>query len=298
MRLGRWIGAIAGIGLLAAVTWIGISVTMPGRVPSTSTPRRIASVTLGTDEILAELVPAERVVCVTYLVDDPEISNVPGRYPERIPRLREANSERIIDLNADLVCVAPYNSADFLKVLERSGLAIYRNDAYHSIDAIEIGILALGDRVGEPVRADEIVGRMRARRQRLAERLRDVSKRPRVLYWSAGFTAGRGSTIDDVIREAGGINIAAERKDQSAEISPEQVIAADPDYILSSKWFADERNNAIENHPLLRSLRAVAEKRVIAIEARFLTTVSQFVVEGEERLARRLHPDRFENETP
>ena len=275
-----------------------MSASPPSLAPSTA-PKRIASMTLGTDEILAELVSPDRIACVTYLADDPEISNVPGRYPDRIPRLRDSDSERIIDLNADLVCVALYNSADFLKVMERSGLAIYRNEANGSIDAIETGILALGDRVGERTRAEEIVGRIRSRRERLAERLREVSKRPRVLYWSAGFTAGRGSTIDDVIREAGGVNIAAERHlGASAEISPEQVIAADPDCILSSRWSADERASAIENHPLLRSLRAVAEKRVVAIEGRYLTTVSQFVVEGEERLARRLHPDRFESETP
>ena len=284
------------IGLVAAVTWIGVTSTSPGHAPAMSPPSRIVSMTLGTDEILADLVPAERVLGVTCLVDDPEISNVPGRYPARIPRLRDIDAERIIDLNADLVCVAPYNSADFLKVIERSGLATYRNEANDSIDAIETGILALGDRVGERARAETIVGGMRTRRARVAERLRGIAHRPRVLYWSAGFTAGKGSTIDDIIREAGGVNLAAERDQASAEISPEQVIAADPDFVLSSRWSADERNSAIENHPLLRSLRAVAEKRVIAIEARYLTTVSQFVVEGEERLARRLHPDRFENE--
>jgi iron complex transport system substrate-binding protein len=139
---------------------------------------------------------------------------------------------------------------------------------------------------------------MRSRRQRLAERLHGISTRPRVLYWSAGFTAGPGSTIDDVIREAGGINVAAERSlGASAEISPEQVIAADPECILTSRWSPDDRSG-IEKHPLLRNLRAVKEGRVIAIEGRYLTTVSQFVVEGPERLARRLHPDRFANETP
>src|SRR5262249_27427163 len=70
-----------------------------------SPPRRILSHTLATDEILLELVPVERVVGVTNLVDDPEISSVPGRYPDHVPRLREADAERIIGLNPDLVCV-------------------------------------------------------------------------------------------------------------------------------------------------------------------------------------------------
>ncbi|HVC97355.1 MAG TPA: hypothetical protein VND64_26980 [Pirellulales bacterium] len=108
---------------------------------------------MGTDEILSELVPPERIACVTYLADDPQISNVPGFYPPGVPRLRGVDSERIIALNPDLVCVAPYNSADFLKVIERSGFSIFRNDACHSMDEIEGGILDLGNRVGETGRA-------------------------------------------------------------------------------------------------------------------------------------------------
>jgi iron complex transport system substrate-binding protein len=259
---------------------------------------RIASVTLATDEILAALVPVDRVACVTFLVDDPKISNVVGRYPPGIPRVRGKDVERIIGLNADLVCVAPYNAADFLEVLKRSGLATYRNEANRSIDAIEMGIVALGARVGETAQADKIVGAMRSRRKRLADRLTSVTTRPRVLYWSSGYTAGPGSTIDDIIREAGGVNIAAERNmNLSAEIEPEQVIGAEPDRILTTDWADGDGSSAIENHPLLRSLQAVREKRVIAVEAKYLTTVSQFIVEAEERLARKLHPELFGDES-
>jgi iron complex transport system substrate-binding protein len=257
-------------------------------------PVRIASLTLATDEMLAELVPTERIVCVTYLADDPEISNVPGRYPERTPRLRDTNPERIMALAPDLVCVAPYNTADSLKLLERSGLSIYRNDGFHTIAEIEAGVQQLGERVGEPERARKLVEHMRDVRRRLADRLHDLPHRPRVLYWSAGFTAGRRTTIDDIIREGGGVNVAAELGlEGSAEISPERVVAADPEIVLLSRWKADERQSQVANHPILRQLRAVREDHVIAIEGRSLTSVSQFVVEGAERLARALHPGRF-----
>jgi iron complex transport system substrate-binding protein len=155
--------------------------------------------------MLAELVPVGRVVGVTYLVDDPEISNVPGRYPAHVPRLRDTGPEQVIALGPDLVCAAPYNTADTLKLLERAGLTVYRNEAYHGLDEVETGIEKLGVRVGEPERARAMVARLRERRRLLAERLRDLPHRPRVLFWSAGFTAGTGTTIDDVIREAGGV---------------------------------------------------------------------------------------------
>ncbi|SIO04444.1 iron complex transport system substrate-binding protein [Singulisphaera sp. GP187] len=262
--------------------------------PKHAKPARIVSLTLGTDELLAELVPIERVVAVTVFADDAGISNVSGRYAKEIVRVNDANPERIIALTPDLVCVAHYNSADSLKLLERSGLSIYRNDFVNSMAEIEAGLVRLGERVGEPARAHALVERMRERRRRLAERLGAVVHRPRVLFWSAGYTSGLRSTIDEVIREAGGVNVAADLNlEGSAELAPERVVAADPDVVLLSYWKEDERQGQIASHPILRQLRAVREGHVIAIESRYLTSVSPYVVEATERLARALHPDRF-----
>ncbi|HEX3870749.1 MAG TPA: ABC transporter substrate-binding protein [Pirellulales bacterium] len=269
---------------------------LPVDAPQTSrtAPVRIASLTLATDEILSELVPTKRIVCVTNLVDDPEISNVANFYPDQIPRLRDADLERIMAIEPDLVCVASYNSADFLKIMDRAGISLYRNEAYHTLDEIEAGIVALGKCVGEPERAQGVAGRMRSRRAQLADRLRGLSHRHRVLFWSAGFTSGQGTTLDDIIREAGAINVAAENGMKgSQEISPERIIASDPDFIVLANWTADDRHADIKNHPLLRNLRAVSANKTIVIDARYLLCVSQYVVEGAERLARALHPDRF-----
>lgn len=285
--------AVIGLG-----TWCGCGPSARS-TPRPGKPLRIVSLTLATDEMLVDLVPFSRVVGVTKLGDDPEVSNVAGRYPKEIPRMGEANLERIVALAPDLVCVAPYNTADSLELLARSGLSIYRNESVSSMDEIETGLETLGVRVGEPERGRALVERMRGRRRRLADRLRGVAKRPRVLFWSAGFTAGRGSTIDDVIREGGGINVAAELGlDGSAAIAPERVIAADPEIVLLSRWKEDDRQGQIANHPILRQLRAVREGHVIAIDCRYLTSVSQFVIEGAERLAHALHPGSFPGEGP
>ena len=112
------------VAILLAVISLGTGWGCGRSAPATSQnskPARIVSLTLGTDEMLAELVPIERVVAVTVLADDSGISNVAGRYPKDLVRVNDANPERIIALAPDLVCVAPYNSADSLKLLERSG---------------------------------------------------------------------------------------------------------------------------------------------------------------------------------
>jgi iron complex transport system substrate-binding protein len=140
---------------------------------------------------------------------------------------------------------------------------------------------------------------MRGRRHQLAEQLHELAQRPRVLYWSSGFTSGQGTTIDDVIRLAGGMNVAVELDLKGpVEISPERVIQADPEIVLLSRWSAGDRESSIEQHPILRNLKAVRDHHVIAIEGRYLTSVSQHVMEGAERLASQLHPARFRKDLP
>jgi iron complex transport system substrate-binding protein len=301
MTRRSWIVVLAAVfGVTGLIVWRWCVPAVPEAgpaPPAEAKPRQIVSLTLATDEMLAELVPAERVAAVSYLADDPELSNVRGRYPPQIPRVRAADVERVLALAPDLVCVAPYTTADALKLLERSGLALYRNNAVHSFDEIEAGIRQLGERVGEPGRAGAVAQRMQSRRRALARHLKDVPDRPRVLFWSAGFTAGRDTTLDDVIREAGGVNVAtALGLEGDVEIAPERVTAADPDVVLVAGWSEEERQGRIDRHPILRQLRAMREGHVITIEGRYLSSVSQFAIEGAERLARRLHPGRFSGE--
>ncbi len=281
----------------AVVLIAGAAATLSLRWDSTdepaaeATPRRIASLTLASDEILAELAP-DRVIAVTYLVDDADISNASGIYPASLPRLHEKDVERLVAMRPELVCVAGYNDADFLEVVRRSQIPTHRTEAFGSIDDIEATILSLGDRIGNPEKARLLVGRMRRRIAAVVDRVEDVPYRPRVMYWSGGHTAGESTTIDEIIRAAGGRNAAARFSGASA-VAPEQMLTIDPDVVLLSRWKAYEADNRIDNQPSLRGLRALHEGKVIAVEARYLTTLSHAVAEGVERLARLLHPDRF-----
>jgi iron complex transport system substrate-binding protein len=249
--------------------------------------------------MLADLVPAERVAGITQFADDPDLSNIVGRYPASIPRLRDADPERVIALAPDLVCVAPYNTADAVKLLERAGLTVYRNDALNSLDEIEAGIRKLGARVGAAEAAQRLVERMQARRRALALSLGKLTRRPRVLFWAGGFTAGKRTTVDDVIREAGGVNVATELGlEGNVEIAPERVVAAEPEIMLVPRWASYQGQGQLESHAILRQLQAVRKGRVLTIEGRYLSSVSQFAVEGIERLARRLHPECFPRKGP
>jgi iron complex transport system substrate-binding protein len=257
-------------------------------------PQRICSVTLATDEMLVALVEPDRVVGVSRFVDEGGISNVAGRYPASILRVR-ADLERIIALRPDLVCVASYNSADFLEMLRRSGLPVFLHEQTHSLAGVMRGLKALGERVGATEKADRIVADVERRLKDLQSAVDSVAARPRVLYWSGGWTAGSGTTVGEMIERAGGVNAAAELGVEGmAEVSVERALASDPDALLLVAWKAGTPATAEELPPALRGLRAVREGRVVSVEGRYLSAASQFAVEGAERLARNLHPECFQ----
>jgi iron complex transport system substrate-binding protein len=147
--------------------------------------------------------------------------------------------------------------------------------------------------VGEEARAEALVAGMQARLQALAEQLRPIGTRPRVLYWgSHGYTAGRMTSMDDLITYAGGENLAATYGlIGSANLSAEQVLAMNPQVIVSGSFDQDGQRgiSAALMHPALQETAAVQHGRVYTIPSRYLVTISQFIVDGVEVFARVLH---------
>ena len=264
--------------------------SVPTRPPK---PKRIASVMLAADEILFDLVGPERLIAVTVYADEKGYSNLIGRVPKTTPRIR-GEIESVLSVKPDLVCVSEFNRADFIKLLERSGLRYYRNEHFHSLAEIRDGIRRLGDVVGEPDRARHLVEQMDARLSAVKRTLAGITRRPRVLHWSGGWTSGTGTTVQDMIESAGGRNAAAEIGLKGpVEISTEQVLTLNPDVVLVCAGPNAMAHNAIDQHPVLSKLQAVVAGRVVRMPGRYLLTISHHIVGGIEFLARRLHPERF-----
>jgi iron complex transport system substrate-binding protein len=262
------------------------------RVVLPQKPTRIVSVTLATDEILLALVGPPRLLGVTYLADDEWVSNM-TQEAAAIPHKVRADPEQIIALQPDLVFVASFLRGEFIRVLQAAGVALFQFQEYDSIAEIQQNIRLIGEVVGEETRAEALIAAMQARLRALAERLRPVRDRPRVLYWgSHGYTAGRMTSMDDLITYAGGENLAATYGIIGpANLSAEQVLAMNPQVIISGSLDQGARRGlpAALMHPALQGTDAVQHGRVYTIPSRYLVTISQFIVDGVEAFARVLH---------
>lgn len=259
-------------------------------------PRRVASMNLSADEILVEILPKGRLLAVTRFADEPGTSNIAGRVPPSVFRFQKADMERLVALAPDLVVVSEYTDADFLKLVERSGMRWHRMEGLDSIAGVRQAILDLGRVVGAQDAARGLVARYDATLAELTRRLAGAP-RPRVLYWSGEMTAGADTAIGALIECAGARNVGREIGVQG--VTPpgaERAFLADPDVILVSSW--PGMLEAVKAHPLLSQLRAVRGGRVVVLPNERLIALSQFTADACWDLASLLHPDRVPAKRP
>lgn len=263
--------------------------------PLPAPPRRIASLTLSADEILAHLSAPERVRALTWFVDDPTISTCPGFAP-RAARVRGLDPERMIALEPDLVFVAHYTLESAIRILGSASIPVVRVREVHSFADIAENVRAAAAALGEVERGEELVRAMRARLAAVRERT--IGRpRPRVLYFSGGgYTAFAGTIVSEKIALAGGRNAAEElgltgMKSAALDV----LVGLDPDVIVVPRWSPDEAAPILQvtRSAAFGTSRAVREKRVYALPARDLTSESPDSVAGVELLARLLHPEAF-----
>jgi iron complex transport system substrate-binding protein len=274
---------------IAAAVLCGLC-TGPAAAADPARPQRVVSLNLTADEVLVEILPPERLVGVTGFADEVGTSNVVGRVPAGTARFPRTDMERLVALKPDLVVVSEYTDADFLKVLERSGLRAHRMRGLDSLEGFREAILALGDAVGEPEAAARLVARYDARLRELGRRLEGV-RRPRVLYWSNPMTAGEGTAIGALIEAAGGANVGRELGIRGiSPVGAERAFVADPDVVLIGTW--PGVRDSLTSHPLLSRLRAVRQGRIVELPTQLLVALSHHAAEACWRLAAQLHPDR------
>jgi iron complex transport system substrate-binding protein len=260
-----------------------------GGIARAAPPQRVASINLAADEVLAVILPPGRLVSVTRWADEVGTSNVVGRVPPGVHRFVKADLEQLVALRPDLVVVSEYTDADFLNQLERSGLRFHRMQGLSSIPGVRAAILDLGSAVGEEEAARLLVARFDRILSDLGRRLAGA-RRPRVLYWSSGMTAGADTAIGALIEAAGAINVG--REIGVTGIAPpgaERAFVADPDVVLVGRW--PKAVEELTEHPLLQQMRAVRDGHIVVLPTELLVALSQFTADAAWALAHLLHPD-------
>src|SRR5262249_12615659 len=178
--------------------------------------------------------------------------------------------------------------------LRSAGLRVLVLPEIAEWDAARAALGTLGRELGESARADALIADLDARVARLRASAAGRGTWRALCYSNfgdAGSTAGAHTTIDAMMRLAGLTNVIAERGASGhVGIGFEELLTLDPDLILVSQPLrtaaehAADRGGASERllyaEPSLANLRAVREKRIVALPAWLFATGSPQLVRG------------------
>ena len=163
-----------------------------------------------------------------YQLSAPELIELPN-----VGTAKEFNLEGCLALEPDLV-ILPLKLKSAAQTLEELGIPVLLVNPESQEQLMEM-IALLGDATGTADRAGELADYIQAQQAALAELLADADAPTVYLGGNSALlsTAGQAMYQSDMIVRAGGVNVAAEIQDTYwVDISYEQLLAWDPDYII------------------------------------------------------------------
>jgi iron complex transport system substrate-binding protein len=107
-------------------------------------------------------------------------------------------------------------------------------------------------------------------------------------------TVGKGSFTDDLIRLAGGENIAGKEKEVYPRFGMEEILQKSPEVIvISSMKPKGDYQKTFQEWNRWKTIPAVKNGRVHIINSDLIDRPSPRIIDGLEQLARMLHPEQF-----
>lgn len=223
-------------------------------------PQRVVSLSPAVTEIMYALGADSLLVGRTdFCLYPPQASDVPS-----IGGISNLNIEQILGRDPDLVISGSMVSRKAADQMDRMGTPMVCVIEKPRFDALYVNISAIGSLVGCEHEADSINRMLRTRVAALLESQAFAIDTPTVYYVvgfgpGGNFTAGGNTFINDIIRMAGGRNIAEGVEGWSYSL--EALVDANPDYIIVRR---EDSASFCSTKPYSR-LGAVREGRVIGI---------------------------------
>ena len=252
-------------------------------------PARIVSLAPSITEMLFAMEAGEQLVGVTDFCDFP-----PDALQKPKVGYSNPNLESLVALQPDLV-VAPndFLKPDVIVKLEQLKIPVFIL-ADKNVEGIFVHIQTLGRIVGRSSKADTVA--MQLRQQVAVIQRRIQGRAPvRMLYVLNSqplITVGPGSFIDQLIRMAGGTNVAAKSATPYPRLSMEAVLQEDPQVLVFPVGKAEGISESEQQTwRQWSTMTAVKQGRLHQISADWLNRPGPRIARGLEALVEILHPD-------
>ena len=283
---GYFVGSASQPETLSIVDDYGRNVKLSG------TAERIVSVSPTPTEILFAVGAGSQIVGVDDYSDYPaEVANLTkvGSYT--------LNLEVIISLDPDLiVCSDLVPRAQLDQLATQQGIP-YFIFATRTMEDVYKDIRLAGGLTGHTTEADQLATQLQIRVNAVTSKTlaANVSKPDVYIEYYPLWTYGPGSFGDDLIRLAGGENVAANASNEYPELTSEYIIAQDPEMIVYTIGPMTTTTKAdIAGRAGWGGISAVADDNIYSIDDNLLSRYGPRVVDGLEQLAEMIHPELFD----
>jgi len=265
---------------------VGREVTLP------FPPKRIVSLAPNITEILFSLGLDEEIVGVSIHCNFPE----KAKNRVQVGSYISLDFEKITSLQPDLIiATGAGNTRDMVGRLEKIGFKTYTIFPKNFDDILQ-SIGHIGEVVNREMEARRIVEGMGKRKQRVVGLTQGLS-RPKVFIQIGDapiVTVGKGSFADDLIRLAGGENIAGKEKEVYPRFGMEEILKRSPEVIvISSMNPKGDYQKILQEWSRWKTIPAVKNGRIHLVDSDLLDRPSPRIIDGLEEIARVLHPERF-----
>ena len=279
--------ALLALSVLPALAEGGVTVTdMMGREITLSAPAtRVVALTAADCEILCAL------GCGDTLVGRGEYCHYPASVLE-VPSVQsgyETNIEEIIALQPQVVLMGTMaQTAEQAEALAAAGIATVISNA-QDIDGVYTAIRLIGALMGKDAEAEALVGDMEAAFAAIAEKSQDTGKtvyfEVSPLQWGL-WAAGKGTFMDELATLCGLTNAFAD-VDGWGEISEEQVLERDPDYIVTISMYFGEGPTPVEEikgRAGWENLKAVVNDNILNADSNEISRPGPRLIDAIETL--------------
>ena len=230
-------------------------------------PQRIVCMTEETVETLYRIGAGDRVVGVSgFTVRPPE-----ARQKPRVSSFLDANFERILELEPDLVLGFSDLQADIGRELCKRGVPVVLFNQ-RSVAQILQTVRVVGALVGLPERAERLADELEQNLVRHAEAAERLPRRPRIFFeeWHEPLISGI-RWCSELVELVGGEDVCREsrlRQDAKGRIfAPEEVARRDPEGVIASWCGRKAQRQKIVSRPGWAQVSAVKDDHLYEVKS-------------------------------
>jgi len=275
---------------LPATDRAGNEISIPDQI------NRIISISPANTEILIELGFADKIIAADEYSKD--IKGLPKGIP--LFDMMAPDAEQMVALEPDIIYTTGMVLAegnDPYKPIKDMGICVAYVPASISIEGIYEDILFLAKSLGADSKGADLVNSMISKIEEIEEKGKTIENNKTVYFELAEspnlYSFGTGVFLNEMIEIIGAENVLADY-DMWISISEENVIASNPDVIITNVDYIENPVDEIKSRSGWENVKAVKSNQVYYVDNYATSHPNHNIIIGLDQMAKAVYPDLYQ----